>query len=68
MKTQELITAIAKSVDSKKPPSTKVLREVFAYLNWHHYAATHTLPDDIPRDPDIAYASEWIGWEDWSQK
>ena len=33
---------------------------------WYDYFDTHSLPPDIPRDPDIVYADlGWNGWVDW---
>lgn len=35
------------------------------FRSWHKWAASKERPAEIPRRPDVAYAGQWEGWDDW---
>jgi superfamily II DNA or RNA helicase len=34
-------------------------------LEWREYTQSKQYPADIPKNPDTAYAAEWVDWGDW---
>jgi len=59
----ELAAGLSKStIDRAKHEA----REQIAKRDWEEYVRTHTLPADIPPNPDVVYAGKgWKGWADW---
>ena len=61
----EIVTALELALTIERELPATDPREAACERAWREYCATHTLPDGIPANPDVVYASEWRGWCDW---
>jgi hypothetical protein len=57
--------ATAQKIKQKIAEEVLKEREAEAEQLWREYCATHTLPPDIPENPDEVYRDKWQGWCEW---